>query len=132
MPRPPRRLRPGALFAYDVDHKGLAAYTQHSPELRGLIKQRAELGLRVAQALAPRGTRPKPAGAQRLAASMTTQTRLVTDRYGNVRYGVAIRTRVPYGAVTETGRKAYAEYPGREFMQRMTRVMSTPRRRRRV
>lgn len=116
---------------YVQDHKGLQEYLMHSPELRRIIDQRAELTLKVAKALAPKGTRPKRRGQRRLAESMRTQVRPFTDSRKRLRYGVAIRTTVPYGAVTELGRHQFAPYRGAEWMANVARYLNTPAPRRR-
>lgn len=43
---------------YDPDYAGIAAYLREDPELKAELRRRAEMGLSVARALAPRLKRP--------------------------------------------------------------------------
>lgn len=123
--------RSTVVLRYVRDEKGLQRYLMYSPEIRAIIDLRAELTLKVAQALAPKGTRPKGPGQKRLAESMRTEVRSYRDQRDRVRYGVAVRTTVRYGAASEVGRHAYAPYRGTEWMADVARYLTVPKRRRR-
>lgn len=119
---------PTPLFRYKMNDRGLQQYSLHSRPLQRAIDRRAVQGLRIARILAPRES-------GQLRDTMHLRKHVVrTDRYG-LRYGVQIRTGVPYAAAIELGRKRGVDEDGNVirdepalFMTDMAKALNTPKR----
>jgi hypothetical protein len=68
---------------YRPDYAGIAGYLKSDPELRAELRRRAELGLTVARALAPRLREPRP---DRIPGALAASGKVTDDGIGGVHH----------------------------------------------
>lgn len=118
---------------YRMDQDGLEQYALRSPHLRMIIRKRAELGAKVAKALAPIGTDSPNPGEFR-------DSIHIERSFARVRVGNTWRWRMAYRIVADSRDAVWAEfgrtrtrrYRGAHALGRMAGFLNAPKRRRRA
>lgn len=116
---------------YVMDEQGLNRYLNGERSLRRFLRQRAELGAKVAKALAPVGTDSPSPGEFRDSIHVAPADNHVRTKHGLVP-GVRIVADSRDAVWAEFGRKRRNPYRGARAMGRMASFLNTPKRHRRI
>lgn len=110
---------------YVLDERGLNEYARSSSALKRVVLSRAELGARIAKALAPVGISSPSPGEFR--ASIHVEEHPVRDRYGVI-FGARIVADSRDAVWAEFGRTKVNPYDGSHALGRAAKYLRAPKR----
>jgi hypothetical protein len=112
-----------AKFRYDMDPHGLNRYARESPQLKAIVRSRAELGARMAKMIAPVGVdSPNPGEFRR---SIHVVEHPVRDEFGMIcGYRIVANSRDAVWA--EFGRTDKHPYEGSHTLGKVADYLSPP------